>query len=267
MSRQPSLLVAALAAAPALAAPSYARADGPTEEGAWTLAVAGRNTFVGDGAFDLYSADDVLRGFDLSVARRVWDGLSASVAWLAGGASEGAVLSAYEFEYNHHAVAAALLYESVELSRALVGGDWLRPIARVEGGLVFGRAAVLYPNDPSGEAVSQWTMAPRAHGAVGLRLVPISNARVPTQEDREQGRTPSGYTFAVDVELGWTLLTRLTFDNLTRSDDESGVETPGASVPPDPDDEDRRPIRRHPLDLGTLILEGAELRIGAMMRF
>ncbi len=216
-----------------------------------------------DRSFDVFSRTDVLSGFDLSIMRRIWTELSLGLSWQAGGVSEGFVLGKYNFDYRHQSALATMLYESTKLSRELVGADWLRPTLRLEAGAVFGRAAVTI-DEPAGNVASehvQWKVAPRLHAGLGLRFVPFSNARVPTEADRKEGRTPDGYTFALDAEVGWSLLTKMDFDALEPDGDGDGP-NPGSSV-----DEDEDDIARHPLDLGELILEGMEVRIGLLMRF
>lgn len=261
----PAWLVSAVAAVCAfgLAAP-VAHADSAVEEGAWTLAIASRSQLVRDASFDVFSGNDVLSGFDLSLMRRVWSELSVGVAWQAGGASEGFIFDQFNFDYRHQSAVVGVLYESTQLSRQLVGADWLRPTVRAEGGVVFGRASVTL-QDVAGEVAAeqiQWKIAPRLHAGVGLRIVPFSNARVPTDKDREEGRTPGGYTFALDAEVGWSLLTRLKFDALEPDPDGEAEAGGGTSV-----SDDDPAVPRHPLELGELILEGAEIRLGVLMRF
>jgi hypothetical protein len=236
-------------------------ADATVQEGDWTVSLASRNRVVRDAAFDLFSSDDVLPGIDLTLTRRVWDELSLGVSWQAGGASEASVLGRYNFDFSYQTAAVTVLYESLGASRAMVGGDWLRPTLRAEGGVVFGRAGVTLDN-PAGDVAAeliQWKVAPRLHTAVGLRYVPFSNTKAPTTADGEEGHA---YTFAVDFEIGWTLLTRMDFDALEPDPGAESVGSQGASV-----DDDEPAIVRHPLDLGELVLEGGEFRIGVLMFF
>lgn len=272
MKRTPQLsllrtaaLTMALAMATTLTlSPAPALADSAIEEGAWTLAIASRSRLVRDPSFDLFSDRDVLAGFELSVMRRVWTELSLGLSWQAGGASDGFIFNQFKFDYRQQSAMVTAVYESTELSRHLVGADWLRPTARLEGGVVFGRASVKF-DEPAGDVASdqiQWKVAPRVFAGVGLRFVPFSNSRVPTDKDREEGRTPSGYTFALDAEFGWSFLTRMDFDGLAPDPD---GETRDARSGGSADDESA--ITRHPLDLGELNLDGVEFRVGLSMRF
>ncbi len=247
-------------------APPAVESTPPTaaDDDPWTFAVGSRHRVVRDPAFDVFSEDDALRGFDMSVVRAVAEGVSVGLSWQTGSATESDVLGEYRFSFLHHAASVVALYESVAVGRLLVGGDWLRPTARAEVGVVLGRASVELdsPNGGAGEERLQWVAVPVAHGGVGVRIFPFAGARALTAAEAAKGPAGEGYRFAVEAEVGWSLLTPMNFDAL-----EAEGDPPSSAIDSGAVDEGAPAITRHALDLGELTLEGAEFRVGALMRF